>query len=332
MILVTGGSGLVGQDVLRALAARGTPALATVRHEAGADLVRSLGAQPLFGAVEDASTWEQPMPGLEGIIHAAALVADRASWERFHEVNVGGTELACTTARRHGVPLIHLSSVAVYGRRAADDTPHSIAESYAWGPLDARDYYARSKRLAEEHVAAASQRGLRACCLRPCVIYGQGDRLLLPRLLQAGRRGWLPRFGAGNLPMALVHSVSVAESVMAALASDSGWGRSYNVTGDAPVTALDVIAAVSEAVGRPVRSVPIPPGAMLGMARGGEALLRLLGPRRYPGTLQGAVRFWRGGDAYNSEAIRRDLSWDPKVVHRTAMVEALRAINQQGVR
>jgi nucleoside-diphosphate-sugar epimerase len=245
-------------------------------------------------------------------------------------VNVGGTALACSLARRHDIPLVHISSVSVYGRRAADDAPSSISEGYAWGPLDERDYYARSKRQAEEHVAAESQRGLRACSLRPCVIYGPGDRLLLPRLLSAGRRGWLPRFGPGDQPMALVHSASVAEAVVAALDTDRGWGRAYNVTGDAPVTTAEVIRAVSEAVGHDIRTVRLPPAAMLHLARLGEGVLGLLGPRRYPGTLTGAVRFWRGGDAYNSDAIRRDLSWNPTIEHPTALVDALRAVERRG--
>jgi nucleoside-diphosphate-sugar epimerase len=330
MILVTGATGLVGQDVLRALASEGRHALALVRDEDGATVVRSLGATPLFGAVEDEHTWQQPMPALDGIVHSAAIVAEHVGWERFHGVNVRGTELACGLAHRHDVPLVHVSSVSVYGRRAADDTPLSIAEDYAWGPLDDRDYYARSKRMAEEHVAVESRRGLRACSLRPCVIYGPGDRLLLPRLLAAGQRGWLPLIGAGDKPMALVHSASVAQAVVAALDSDSGWGRAYNVTGDAPVTTIEIIRAVSKAVGRDVRTVRLPTTAMLRLARLGEGMLSLLGPRRYPGTLTGAVRFWRGGDAYNSEAIRRDLSWNPTLDHPTALVDALRAVERRG--
>ena len=330
MILVTGATGMVGQDVLRALAARGTSTLATVRDAGGSALVQSLGAEPLFGAVEDESTWRQSMPALDGIVHAAAIVADRVGWERFQAVNVRGTQLACDLARRCEVPLVHVSSVSVYGRRAADDAPYSLSEAHAWGPLDERDYYARSKRLAEEHVTIESHRGLRACSLRPCVIYGPGDRLLLPRLLAAGRRGWLPRLGAGDQPMALVHSASVAEAALAALASGRGWGRAYNVTGDAPVTAVEVIQAVTEVVGHRVRTVALPTAPVLGLARLGEGMLSMLGPRRYPGTLQGAVRFWRGGDAYNSEAIRRELSWSPRVEHRKALVEALRAVERRG--
>ena len=331
MILVTGGTGLVGQAVLRLLTARGKAVTALVRPGAGAEFVGRLGAEPLAGVVEDPAVWRREFPGLEAVVHAAAIVAARASWDRFHRINVEGTRLAAQLARERGVPLVHISSVAVYGRRTADDDPGSVTEDHPPAPIVERDYYARSKRMAEEAILREADRGLRACSLRPCVIYGPGDRLLTPGILARARHGWLPRFGSGDRPLALVHSGSVALAVAAALESGRGWGRAYNVTGDAPVTANMVIEAAGKVLGRTVRAVPVPAGMMLAAARAGELGLRLLGPRRYPGTLQGAVRFWRGGDAYSSGRARDELGWTPNVRHSEALMEAFAAAGEKGI-
>ena len=329
MILVTGGTGLVGQEILRILAQADIPTIALVRTTEGEALVRKLGAEAIRGVVEDATAWRQPFPDLSGIVHAAAIVAESVSWDRFDAVNVQGTRFAADTALEHGVPLVHISSVAVYGRRAADDQPYSITEDYHRGPIEKRDYYARSKRLAEEAVFDRAGRGLQACSLRPCVVYGPGDRLLLPRLLGLARRGWLPKIGSGTTPMALVHATSVAQATLAAIQSGRGWGRAFNVTGDAPVTANDLLQAAQAVVGRPVRRVPVPAGPALILARAAELGLRVIGPRRYPGTLQGAVRFLRGGDAYDSDAAREVLGWQPTVNHPTALVEAFQAVAER---
>ncbi|TDJ56736.1 MAG: NAD-dependent epimerase/dehydratase family protein [Gemmatimonadetes bacterium] len=326
MILVTGGTGLVGQEILRTLADADIPTTALVRTAEGETLVRRLGAEAVRGAVEDAAAWQQPFPNLSGIVHAAAIVAEPVSWDRFEAVNVQGTRFAADTAFEHGVPLVHISSVAVYGRRAADDGPYSITEEYSRGRIEEHDYYARSKRLAEQAVFDRAPHSLQVCALRPCVVYGPGDRLLLPRLLGLARRGWLPKIGSGATPMALVHAASVAQAVLAAIQSGRGWGRAFNVTGDAPVTANDLFQAAQTVAGRRLRTVPVPAGPALMLARAAELGLRIVSPRRYPGTLQGAVRFLRGGDPYTADAAREVLGWRPTVNHRTALVEAFQAI------
>lgn len=329
MILVTGGTGLVGQDILRVLLGAGMPCAALVRDDAGERLVQNLGAMPVRGRVEDESTWSQPLGDLTGVVHSAAIVAEPVTWERFESVNVRGSRLAGDLAERSRIPIVHISSVSVYGRRAADDQPYSIREDYDRGLIEERDYYARSKRLAERAIFADRSTGFRACALRPCVVYGPGDRLLLPRLFQRARQGWLPRVGPGTAPMALVHSGSVAEAVLAAIRTGSGWGRAFNITGDAPVVAQDLFRAAEVVAGRKVRQIPIPPRPALLAARVAELLLRAIGPRRYPGTLQGAVRFLRGGDAYDSAAAREVLGWKPSVNHPAALVEAFRAVRDR---
>lgn len=326
MILVTGGTGLVGQEILRVLAAAGMQTTALVRTAEGEAFARRLGADVVRGVVEDAAAWRHQFPSLAGIVHAAAIVAEPVTWQRFEAVNVQGARLAADTALERGVPLVHVSSVAVYGRRAADDGPYSITEEYHRGRIEERDYYARSKRMAEEVVFDRAGHGLQTCALRPCVVYGPGDRLLLPRLLGLARRGWLPKIGSGTIPLALVHATSVAQAALAAIQSGRGWGRAFNVTGDAPVTANDLFQAAQSVAERPVRSVPIPAGPALMLARAAELGLRIISPRRYPGTLQGAVRFLRGGDPYNAEATRDVLGWRPTVSHPTALIEAFKAI------
>ena len=326
MILVTGGTGLVGQEILRVLVAAGMETTALVRTAEGEAFARRLGADVVRGVVEDAAAWRHPFPSLAGIVHAAAIVAEPVTWGRFEAVNVQGTRLAADTALERGVPLVHISSVAVYGRRAADDGPYSITEEYDGGRIEERDYYARSKRMAEEAVFDRARDSLLACALRPCVVYGPGDRLLLPKLLGLARSGWLPKIGSGVIPLALVHATSVAQATLAAIQAGRGWGRAFNVTGDAPVTANDLFQAAQSVAGRRLRTVPVPAGPALLLARAAEMGLRIIGPRRYPGTLQGAVRFLRGGDAYNADAAREVLGWRPTVNHRTALVEAFQAI------
>ena len=322
-VFLTGGTGLLGRHVIEQLAAAGARVVALARDEAGESTLRARSATPRRGRVEDPRTWDRVLP-CRVVVHIAAIIAARAPWPVFYQANVEGTRLAATTARRIGARLVHVSSVAVYGRRAYDVEPLSIGERFPFGPLEEHDYYARSKRLAEEVVREEVDRGLEAVILRPCVIYGPGDRLFLPRLVAVARHGWLPLIGKGDAPLALVHARNVAAGVAAAATAPLAAGRVYNLTNDDEISPRAFIAAVGEGIGRRVRTVTVPETAALATARVVEAGLRLVGPGLYPGTLTGAVRFWRGGNPYRSHAARTDLRWHALIRHAEGVREAAR--------
>lgn len=322
-VFVTGGTGLVGEPVVRALVGRGDAVEALVRTEHAANRMKALGATPVFGTVEDPRTWDS-LSGADGVIHSAALVAARTPWQTFFQVNVEGTRLAAATAHRLRARLVHISSVAVYGRQAADEPPGSRTENSPLGPLEEHDFYARSKRLAEDMVRSEVALGLEAVILRPCVVYGEGDRLFIPRMAAIARHGWLPRIGAGDLPMAVVHAESVADAAVRALDTPRAASRIYQVTNDGEITNREFVAALGDGVGRRIRTVPLPEGAALAIAHGVQAVLRMVGPGLYPGTITSAVRFWRGGNPYTSARAAEELGWTPAVQHREAIAKLAR--------
>ena len=123
--------------------------------------------------------------------------------------------------------------------------------------------------------------------------------------------------------MALVHARSVAEAVRAALDASSGWGRPYNVTGDAPITPREVVAALARGIGRPIHSRELPERPLFALAWGVDLFARFLLPGgTFPGSLTTGLSYWRGGDPYRSDAIRRELGWAPTLDH-AAEIERL---------
>ena len=280
-VFVTGGTGLVGGPIVRQLRQHGISVDALVRTDAGAAHVLELGAHPVVGNIEDPRVWES-LSGADGVIHVAALIAARTSWPTFFKINVEGTRLAAQAARRMGARLVHVSSVAVYGRQAMDEAPGTRNERSPLGPLEEHDYYARSKRLAEEAVRAEVALGLEAVLLRPCIVYGEGDRLFLPKLAAVARHGWLPTVGAGDRPIALVHAESVAEAAVRAMTTPGAASRIYNVTNDGEITAREFVQALAEGLGRPVRTVRVPEEAARAAAQGMQAVLRMSDPASIP--------------------------------------------------
>ena len=323
-VLVSGGSGLVGSHVIVALREAGRRVRALVREHAAAQ-VTALGAEPVIGDVTDAAAWQRAAAGVEGVVHAAALVRDRGSYSEYERVNVGGTRFAVAAARAARAPLVHLSSVAVYGGSAAySPEPERRDEAYPFAPLSVADVYARSKRASEELVrAATADGGLAAVALRPNVIYGARDRLFTPRVLKAARVGWAPAIGPGTNHLSCVYAGNVAAAAVAALGHAKPGFRAYNVTNDAPpvLTEHEFIAAFAAALGTRVRRVRIPRLAL-------QAFLSVTqGPRLG----RSAVAFLSGENPYVSDLIRRELSWEPPFNTPDAVRRTLKDFALKGV-
>ena len=327
-VLVTGAAGLVGTHVLEALRARGERPRALVREHSHA-IVESFGAEPVIGDVTDAVTWDRAARGVRTIVHAAALVVTRDSFEEFTRVNVGGTRLALEAARRSGARLVHVSSIAVYGRTevyaAGKD---GAAEDYPFQPLPAADYYARTKRAAEQLVQQEAVRhSLSAIAIRPNVIFGERDQLFTRRVVAILKRGLLPQIGPGTNHLSCVYAGNVASAIVAAIDAPTQPGfRAYNVTRDAPppLTQREFFAAFAEALGRRPRFLPVPVG-LVGFGIGAwTTLLKVLFPGRYAGLGGAAMSFILGENPFATDRIQRELGWTPPYDTRTAIARSVR--------
>lgn len=325
-ILVTGAAGLVGTHLLEALRERGERPRALVRERSRA-AAEALGAEAVIGDVTDAISWQRAATGVRAIVHGAALVVTSASQEEYTRVNVGGTRLAIAAARRTGVPLVHISSVAVYGRTAVYDAA-GVSEDYPFQPLPAGDFYARSKRAAELLVRESAQdKAFSATAIRPNVIYGARDRLFTARLLRTLRRGLLPQIGHGRNHLSCVYAGNVASAIVAALdAPAQGGFRAYNVTCDAEprLAQREFFETFARASGAHPRFIPVP----IWLVRAGiatwTALRRFARPGRYAGLGTSALSFILGENPFSIARITRELGWTPPFDTRSAILRAVR--------
>lgn len=314
-VFITGGTGLVGRHVIAALRARGDTIRALARSEAAAAGLAELGAEPVRGDLSDAARIDLLAEGADAVVHAAAIVLAGGRWAAWHEANVLGTERVARSAARHGARLIHMSSVAVYGRQLAREPGSAgLDEEFDLERAAApRDSYARSKREAELTVwRVAKETGLCAVALRPCVIYGEGDRHFSPRVARLLRRGLVPLVGNGANHLTVVYAGNVAAAVIAALDHDRVTGP-FNITNDGAITQRGFIERFAAGLGVEPRSIRIPRGLASRAARLWDATLGALPPLSGAPSLAGAVQFLAGENSYSSARAQRLLDWRPPV-------------------
>src|SRR2546427_2649727 len=103
-VFVTGGSGFIGQVLVRRLLDEGNAVRVLVRSDASAAKVSALGAVPVRGELTDATTWRDEVVGSDVVFHLAAETDIAADHARHELVSVRGTRAAVDAARYAQVP------------------------------------------------------------------------------------------------------------------------------------------------------------------------------------------------------------------------------------
>jgi nucleoside-diphosphate-sugar epimerase len=265
--------------------------------------------------LDDQASLTSLMEGCQGVVHSGAVVYGEGSWEEIRAVNAGGTARVLRAAGEAGVESgVHLSSVAVYG-----DPPGAIDEETPTDyPLRSGDLYARSKREAEiEALSAAREGGFRLTILRPPALYGERDRLFLPMLVRLVRSWIVPVFGSGRTTLAVAYAGNVAAAIEQALTDRRGEGV-FNLTTDHPLTQLELLRGIAEAVGANPRFVHLPAAVVRAGARVGDRLgVKIPNARDLP--LARVVRLSLEDNPYRSERIREMMGWSPPYTHEEGM-------------
>ena len=185
MILVTGGTGLVGAHLLLRLIENGAKVRAIYRDEKGIQKTKSLfehyQKSTLFNTVEwikgdilDITALEDAFIGITQVYHCAAYISfDSKDENKLRKINIEGTANIVNFCLAKGVEkLCHVSSIAALGDLAAHET--SITEETEWNPEKYHSDYAISKYGAEMEVWRGQQEGLQVIIVNPGIIIGPG--------------------------------------------------------------------------------------------------------------------------------------------------------------
>ncbi|MFJ7241038.1 NAD-dependent epimerase/dehydratase family protein [Streptomyces olivaceus] len=189
-VFVTGGSGFIGQVLVRRLLGAGHSAGVLVRSEASAAKIKALGGEPVRGELTDPLTWRDELTGRDVVFYLAAetdVTADRA---RHELVTVRGTRAAVEAARYAGVPrFIHCGSEAALlaGAPLVD-----IDETAPLRP-DSEAAYSATKAVAEKIVLDANAPDFATVSIRPRFVWGPGSFLVegLAAAAMAGQFAWI---------------------------------------------------------------------------------------------------------------------------------------------
>jgi uncharacterized protein YbjT (DUF2867 family) len=232
MILIAGGSGRLGTEVVQALHADGVALRVLTRSPGTADRLRDQGVDVVVGDVRDRAVADRAVAGCTALVSAITGFGPGGAGP--DPIDRGGNLVLIDAARAAGVE--HVVLLSAHGA-AAD------------GPLP----LFRAKAAAER---ALRESGLAWTIIRPTA-YLELHLEVIGAPLAAGRRPQL--FGAGRMPIDFVSVRDVAALVVRALRYPELRGRILELAGEAH-TMEDLARALSAEAGVPgePRHVPRP--------------------------------------------------------------------------
>ncbi|MFM2048912.1 MAG: hypothetical protein RI955_1460 [Bacteroidota bacterium] len=175
MILVTGGTGFLGNHLLQKLSNQQKPVRAMYRPSSGSKINKEIkNVEWVKGDVLEVDSISSAMQGITEVYHAAAMVSfDKRQHALMKKINVDGTENMVNMALENKIQKFgYISSVAVLGRSAK---MNYIDENSEWEKSKFNSQYALSKMLAEREVFRGAAEGLNVVIVNPSVIIGNGD-------------------------------------------------------------------------------------------------------------------------------------------------------------
>jgi dihydroflavonol-4-reductase len=178
MILITGATGCLGSNLVRALVERGERVAIFRRPEDKLDSLEGIihAVEHRLGDVRDADSVERAMRGVEKVFHVAGIALPlNALHGLMMEVNVRGTENVARAALRQGVRrMVYTSSASAVGFPPRGSV---ATESFTFNGDVHGHSYAVSKHLGERAVLEQVALGLDAVIVNPTAVMAPGGDL-----------------------------------------------------------------------------------------------------------------------------------------------------------
>ena len=232
-VLVTGASGFIGSKVVEMLANQpGYEILATGRTSTQRFL--SLPSVKYFQLdllhIPD-------IISCEIVIHCAGLADDRSSREALMSNNVEATSNLLRAVKDCRL-FIYISSASVY-----DFTEGEPRKEEDIGPEQKLSHYGMSKLMAERVLISSGIPSI--YLLRPRAVYGPGDRVLLPRILQLIRNNRLIIPGKLSSNTSLTHIDNFCEAILRAIQHNLPGVHTYNIADNRTYNLREVLTEIS---------------------------------------------------------------------------------------
>ncbi len=268
-ILVTGANGFIGNYLCKKLIKKYNYVNAIVRNLSNTTKISNVKYFSV-GEINSKTNWRDLLKNIDCIIHCAgkAHIMERNNLieqDIFSSVNIGGTQNLAHQAATAGVKkFIFLSSIKVNGETTY--TPYlnnnDVEKSEFFTHLDKplpQDFYALSKFKAENILWEISKKtGLNISILRLPLVYGEGVKGNLNRLLKLVRSGIPLPFGMINNQRSMISLDNLSDLIIKCIEHPAAVGKTFLVSDGKDLSTPELLNLIASSMGKSSRLFPIP--------------------------------------------------------------------------
>ena len=261
IVTVFGGSGFIGRHLVRRLVANGAIVRVVVRNPEAAKYLMTMGnvgqVVPFAANVREEASLEAAVNGAQTVVNLVGVLSEWGKQD-FQNIHTQGAANVAKAAATAGVQnLVHISAVGANAGSASR--------------------YAQTKVAGEIAVKSEFRN---AIIIRPSVVFGPEDGFFnlfaglarftyflpvfgcpaLPRFnfCQDGKAFKIDFYGDGGTKFQPVYVGDVAESICAAIDSESSKGQVYELGGPVVYSSVDIMKLILKHIGRKRILLPIP--------------------------------------------------------------------------
>jgi nucleoside-diphosphate-sugar epimerase len=323
--LVTGGTGFIGQSLVRRLVRFGyrvrivTRSVARHQRLFAGDTYDQRQVEWFEGDISRCDSIKQAFKNVECVFHLAAMVDSIASYKSFELANVEATRNICDLSVTHSVSkLVYLSTSDVFGLPKDssvinENTPHSC-----WN-----EPYPDTKIVATRLVKWYQHRGLTSVILYPGWVYGPGDCAFLPSLFQQIKTGIMPLWSPDAFKISLVYIDDLVDAILLAANATNVDNEDFLILDDQSRVSLgDLCQRVSRYSQIPFRFIRTPYWTVYALGLAFQTIYRL-GLIKQPALTTNNVKSFGYDFNFSAQKARARLGWLPKTSMDTGIAASL---------
>ncbi len=338
MILVTGGTGLLGAHLLYDILQSETKVRASKRANSSLEFVQHIFSyysphhQELFKKIEwvdmdldDEFSIENALENIDYVYHCAAVVSfHKKDAALMKKSNIKGSKnLVNACLQKHIKKLIHVSSIAALGRAESKET---TTEETPWKDSDKNSAYSLSKKGGELEIWRAMAEGLNAVIINPSVIIGPGNWSQgSPELFSLVDKG-LKYYTHGINGYVYVRDVSRA---MIALMNSNINSERYIINAE-NLSYMKLFNSIAESLKKPYPTVEIKPW----MAEIAWRAYKIKSwfTRKAPAVTKSTARTSLQSFTYSSRKLENDLDFEYTTMESAIQTTAVQFLNDKKIK
>lgn len=250
LLALTGGTGFIGQYLLRELPRRGYDVRALLRRPAE---MPATVTSAVIGDLARPRNMAAALEGVNAIVHSAGVGHDVSGVpeDDYRAINTAATVELARAAKRAGVArFVFLSSIRAQCGPTAETVINEAVEAR---PTDA---YGRSKLAAERGL---EELDLDWVILRPVLVYGPGVKGNMAQLIRVANSSFPLPLGSLTARRSLLSVENLLAAVRTVVSAPAARRRTFTVADQERLTVREMIAALRNGLGRKRNVFPCPP-------------------------------------------------------------------------